>query len=124
MRDKGSKLSRKQQIVIGALLESTTIKVAAQNAGVGEASIYRWLQDYKFRCAFRDAKRRVVEQAVTHLQQACGEAVDVLRLIMQDSNSPANSRVSSARTILDMAIRAVEIEDLTSRIERLEQVLQ
>ncbi len=124
MIEKGSKLPRKQQVAIVALLQTDTIRAAAKVAGVGEASIYRWLQDSKFQCAYRDAKRRVVDQAVTQLQQACGEAVAVLRSIMQDSNNPSSSRVASARTILDMAIRAVEIEDLALRIERLEIAVQ
>jgi hypothetical protein len=124
MRDKRSKLSRKQQVAIAALLESDTIKTAAQTAQVGEATIYRWLQNHDFQCAFRDAKRLVVEQAVTNLQRACGKAVETLLTIMQDADNPATARVSCAKAILDTAIKAVEINDLASRIERLEEAIQ
>jgi hypothetical protein len=124
MIEKGSKLTRKQQVVIVALLQSDTIRAAAQTAGIGEATIFRWLQNHDFQCAFRDTKRLVVEQAVTNLQRACGKAVETLLTIMQDADNPATARVSCAKAILDTAIKAVEIDDLASRIERLEEATQ
>jgi len=49
-----------------------------------------------------------------------GEAVDVLRKVMTDSDNPAGSRVTAARIILDTALKVVEMEDLESRIATLE----
>ena len=40
---------------------------------------------------------------------------------MDDPESPPQVRVSAARTILDLAYRGAEIEDLAVRIEMLEQ---
>ena len=42
------------------------------------------------------------------------------RAVMHDSESPASARVSAAKTILDTAIKAVELEDLEQRLTALE----
>ena len=62
----------------------------------------------------------MVEQAVSGLQQAAGEAVAVLATIAGDAAQPAGARVSAARTILDQAFRGMEVLDLAARIEQLE----
>jgi len=47
-----------------------------------------------------------------------------LRDVMNDTESPASARVSAARAILEIAVKAVELEDLEARIEELERLLQ
>ncbi len=54
------------------------------------------------------------------MQQATGEAVETLRQVMQDPEAPARAKVSAARTILETAVKAVELEDLEERIAYLE----
>jgi len=93
---------------------------AAQAADVGESTVFRWLQDPDFQEAFQKAKQQTVRQAITRLQQVTGEAVDVLKKVMTDSGSPAGSRVTAARIILDTALKAVEMEDLEARVAALE----
>jgi len=40
--------------------------------------------------------------------------------ISQDVNCPASARVSAARTVLELALKGVELEDLAVRVEELE----
>lgn len=119
-----AKMSHKQEKAIAALLSEKTIAAAALTAGIGEATLLRWLKDEPFATAYREARREVVTQAVSQLQRASGEAVDTLREVASDASAPASSRVAAARVILDTAIRAVELEDLAVRVERLEELLQ
>jgi hypothetical protein len=62
----------------------------------------------------------VVQQAVVQVQHATGTAVHTLLTVMQDANAPASAKVSAAKTILETAIKAVELEDLEARIAALE----
>jgi hypothetical protein len=117
----GAKLPRKKQQAIAALIEAPTIKEAAGIVGIGEATLFRWLQDTDFQIAYRDAKRRVVDQAITRIQRISGQAVETLKNIMIDNDMPASSRVTAARAVLDMSVKAVELENLTSRIEAIEE---
>ena len=124
MQGHGEKLTRKQEQAIAALLAAPSVGEAAQQTGVSEPTLYRWLKHDAFQTAYRAARREVVRQAVAHLQRASGEAVHTLQAIMGNAEAPASARVSAARTVLDTAIKAVELEDLEARIAMLEQQRQ
>ena len=76
-------MSRRQDALISALLLAPTLAEAAQTAGIGEATAWRWLKDKAFRNAYREARREVVRQAVAQVQQACSIAVTTLTAVMQ-----------------------------------------
>lgn len=121
MRGHGEKITRKQEQAIAALLAQPSVGEAALAANIAESMLYRWLQKHDgFKTAYQAARREVVRQAIVQVQSACGKAVETLRSIMDDSNAPASARVSAARTVLDMAVKAVELEDLEQRIAALE----
>jgi uncharacterized small protein (DUF1192 family) len=121
MTGHGEKLTRKQEQAITALLTCSSITDAAAQCGLAEVIIRRWLKQEAMQAAYRDARREVVRQAITQVQQATGEAVETLRQVMQDVDAPASAKVSAAKTILDTAVKAVELEDLEVRIAALEQ---
>jgi hypothetical protein len=117
-------LSRKQQAAIASLISHRTIEEAAQIACVGKTALFRWFQDEAFQNAYREARSEVVRQAIAQAQNACSEAVDVLRGIMNDDKSPASTRVSAAKSVLETSIKAVELEDIINRIKKLEDKIQ
>lgn len=119
----GEKLSRKKDQAIVALITEPTMKAAADKIGITTPTLYKWLKLPEFRSAYMQAKREAVSVAITRLQQAATEAVEALRAIMNDASKPASARVAAARSILEMAIKAVELEDLEIRIEELERLM-
>lgn len=119
----GEKLSRKKDQAVMALITEPTIKAAAQKVGITTPTLHKWLKLPEFRSAYMAAKREAVTVAIARLQQAAAEAVEALRAIMNDTSKPASARVSAARSILELAIKAIEIEDLEVRIEELELVI-
>src|SRR5256885_2253272 len=121
MKAHGERLSRKQELAIAALLTCSAITDAAKQCGIGEVTLHRWLKEPTFQAAYRDARRAVVQQAITQVQQATGEAVETLRAVMQDPEAPASARVSAAKAVLETALKGVELEDLEARITALEQ---
>lgn len=123
MKGHGAKLPRKQQQAIAALIEYPTMKEAAKTVGIGEVTLFRWMQDQEFQRAYRRAKKQVVDQAISRLQQVSREAVEALRAVMNDADKPPSARVTAAKAVLDMSIKAIEIEDLEARINALEQKL-
>ena len=113
----GEKLPRRKEQAISALLLHATLSEAATALAVDESTLRRWLrEDTAFQTAYRDARRAVVQQAITQVQRATGEAVETLRNIMQDAEAPASSRVVAARVVLDMSLHTIEIEDLEQRV--------
>jgi ribosomal protein L3 len=109
--------------VISALLTEQSIEDAAVKAGVGSRSIHRWLrEDAAFQAAYNQAKREVVRQAQSQLQRGAGKAVAALIEVLDDPLVQASAKVSAARTILEYAVRAVELDDLDTRVQALERV--
>jgi hypothetical protein len=120
----GEKLTRKQDQAIAALITCPSILDAARQSGIAEVTLYRWLKLAGFQAGYTAARRAVVQQAIVQVQQATGEAVETLRAIMHDPEAPASARVSAAKTILETAVKAVELEDLAIRIAALEAATQ
>lgn len=58
------------------------------------------------------------------MQRVSGEAVEALADVMNNKRSPASSRVHFAWAVLELAIKAIELEDLESRLAVLEEDLQ
>ncbi len=123
MSGHGEKLTRKQEMAIAALLTAPTVTDAAKAAGVSEATLARWQSDPVFAEVYRAARRQVLTQATSRLSQACSDAVDTLKTIMEDEDAPASSRVTAARAILDYSYKALELEELDARVAVIEQAL-
>lgn len=114
-------LPQKQTKAIISLLSCPTVSEAATQAGVNESTVWRWMKEQAFQDALQEAKQKIVAQAIIQLQQATGEAVGTLRGIMADGEAPASARVTAAKAVLDMAVKAIKMEDLEARLMTLEQ---
>ncbi len=120
MTGHGEKYTRKQEQAIIALMTAPTMADAAKAAGISEITLWRWLQLPAFLQRYREAKRQAFGQAISQLQQAAVDAVRTLRAVATDEEASPSARVSAARAILEIGVKAVEIEDLTARLEELE----
>jgi hypothetical protein len=108
MSGHGEKLSRRQEVAIAALLTEPTQAAAAAKAGIGEATLRRWLQLPPFRAAYRQASRELVAAAVGRMQAATGEAVDTLLAVAKDGKKDAD-RVRAAVAVLDHAFKGFDL---------------
>lgn len=122
MTVESAKFTRKKEQAIANLLQKPTIAEAAQETGIAEVTLFRWLQDPDFNTAYKQARREVVSSAVGFLQYAASSAVRVLVSVMNDTDSPASSRVTAARAVIETAIKAVELQDFEERISALEEL--
>jgi hypothetical protein len=123
MTGHGQKLSRKKEQAIAALLSQPSIGGAAEKIGIGEKTLFRWLQLDEFQRAYKNARRQVIDQTIAQIQSVMSEAVRTLLNVMSDDATPASAKVSAARALLDIGFKVVEIEDLESRIEKIEKNL-
>jgi hypothetical protein len=124
MAGSSSKLSRKQEEAIVALLGQRSMEEAARVAGVGARTLYRWMGEPEFDAAYRKAKRTAFRQSVARLQQASSAAVSTLLKVMVDPSTPASTRVRAADSVLDHSAKAIEIEDIEARVAALEVAAQ
>ncbi len=119
-----SGLSAKQERGIAALLSEASIAAAAVQIGVTERTVYRWLEDPTFVEAYRQARQHVVQQSLVRVQALTSNAVRVLEAVMTEAGVPPGTRLAAAKVALEYAVKAVELEDLTARLSRLEQLYE
>jgi AcrR family transcriptional regulator len=124
MSGHGQKMDQKKDRAIAALLHAESIREAAKEAGLAEATLHRYLKDESFKEAYRAAKREIVDHAICHLQRSSGKAVKALVSVIEDKEAPASARVTAAKTILEMSLNALECEGLEKRISHLEEVVK
>jgi len=115
-------MEAKQEKALAALLVSPTIAAAAKTASVGETTLFRWLQEPAFQEAYRAARLQVLSAATMQLRQASGAAVETLTRNLTCGN--AGAEIRAAATILEMAYKSAEVEDLAARVEEMEQFLK
>jgi AcrR family transcriptional regulator len=107
---------------LAALLESSSITDAAKSCGLSQETLYRYLREKEFVADYRNARRQVVENSITQLQQASGEAVEALRRNLSCSYPQAEIR--AAQIILDNALKGVELVDILERLEQIENAVE
>ena len=117
----GNKLSRKKEQAIVALLEEPTVRDAAERVKISPTTLYKWMALPEFDSAYKQARRDAMGAAIARLQKASNEAVDTLREVMGDQEATPASRVTAARAVLDLALKATEIEQIEERLSELER---
>lgn len=106
---------------IASLLATSTIHEAADQCGVSERTLKRWLAMPEFQAAFSEAKSDMLKAATSKLRREAGAAVDVLSSVAGDTEAPAASRVTAGRALLELAFKSHETEVLEERIAALER---
>ena len=114
-------LTPKQHLALEALLRTGSINGAAKAANVTRQTINKWLKLPAFQAAYRDARRRLVDRAVIQLQRHSEAASIRLLGLLTDKNVPHATVLAACKTVLELALHAVEIDDFEARIAALEQ---
>lgn len=122
MTGHGEKFGRKKELAIGALLTCPSLPAAAASCGISESTLRRWLQNETFARRYRRERTRMLESTVSLLRQKSVAAVETLAEVADDKQSPSGARVSAARSLVELAIKGAEMQDLEARIDDLEQL--
>lgn len=112
-------LTPRQHSALSALMSEPTIRKASEASGVPEKTMYTWLRDASFQAEYRVMRREATQQAIARLQQFSASAAATMVSLMASGN-PAAIRLAAARSVLEYAVKAVEIEDIQQRLEALE----
>ena len=121
MRGHGEKFGRKKEEAIAALLTLRNTDEAARAIGIDPSTLLRWMKLPEFDAAFREAKRAAFSQAIARLHQMSSAAVTTLGKVMVDPSTPPATKVRAADSILGHTAKAIEIEDIETRVTALEQ---
>ena len=120
---KQSKRERQREQLILALLQQPGLEKASAAAGISATTAWRISKTPEFQEEYRRARRDTFSQSIARLQHATSAAVSTLLKVMVDKDAPAASRVRAAHWVLGHAAEAIEQEDLSVRMEELEQAI-
>jgi hypothetical protein len=116
-------LSRRHEAVLVALIANPKIADAAKVAGVGEATVFRLLQDEAFQKRYREAQSEALNTALGSIQGAATQAITTLGEICT-SGVNETARVQASKAILDYTFKVREQFDLENRLKQLETNLK
>ena len=106
-----------------AMLTHSNLEAVADAVKISRITVWRWLKNpivvEKLRAARRDYMRRTTSK----LQQLAHESVECLAEL-QRSGKNESVRVSAARALLELALKAVDTEDVQMRLDALEQTIK
>ena len=123
MTHTAEKLPGKQEAALVALLNNPTVRDAAKEAKLSEATLWRYLRDEAFEARYREAKRELVGHTLMRLQANASEAAKVLMDVASNTEQPASARVAAARAIIDHALNGAKLADLQSDVDEIKRML-
>lgn len=115
-------LSRKQRAAVAALLSCGTVRAAAEQAGVSERQLYRWLEMPAFRAEVQRSVDGAVEISLRLLSDTSRIAVMTLRKVLEDRRSSPSVKVRAAGVVLSHLLALKELTELQRRVAALEGV--
>jgi len=120
--DGESKLTTRQLKFLPVLLASPTYTQACQAGRVSRDTLYEWLRQPQFKAEFERQRDEFVAQGFALLSQSVVKAVETLVGLL-DAGDGRLKRLA-AKDILDQHTKFRELEDLTRRIEHIEERLE
>lgn len=119
-----AELNIRQDRFLKALLQCASVDQACKEAGINRTTGYKYLKDDSFMDEYRSLRRDAMQQVTAQLQKKSEEAVQVLAEVMNDKEAPHASRVTSAKNVLDVAYRSLELDDLQQEVDKLKTALE
>jgi hypothetical protein len=104
-----------------ALAVGKPVRTAAQEAGVGERTLYSWLRQPVFKGRVSELRERLISEAVGRLSRAMAAAVQVLVRLLKSEDEV--TRLRAARAILELGVQVREHGELGPRLQAIEDRL-
>lgn len=115
-------LTRGQRRAIPALLECATIAEAAEQAEVGERTLYRYLADPQFKRALRQWQAKVIAESAAALIGSRPKAIETLLEALDDETASWSEKIRAANYLMGHSGTVIELDALIERLDGLEEV--
>lgn len=120
----GSKLGRKLEAAVSAVLSARNQEEAAKSVGVSLKTLQRWQKLPEFEKALRAARLTAFRQSLAKLQQASVPAVTTLLKILLDPAAPLALKARCSNYIIEQTRRGIEIDEIEARVAELERAAE
>ena len=117
-------LTRNQRRAVNVWSQAKTMTEVATMIGVNPSTLHRWRRESSdFRAAIQALQGESLQDATLQLVSEQSASIDTLAMLRDDPDSPPQVRRGSARDLMDLSARFVELQDLEARLSELEQRL-
>ena len=106
-------------VLLLALAKGATVRSAAEQAGISEATAFRRLRDAAFVAELNRVRGELWNAALGKLTQASSKAVDRLTMLIDDGESDS-VRLAASVKLLELGTRLRDSVEFATRLERLE----
>ena len=116
-----SKKRLQDEAIISALISEGSIKGASELLECSTRTLYERMKKPQFKELYAQAKADILKTATAKLQGNLCKAIDTLVEVMTDEKTAPQTRVNSAVSILQYAVRFTEATDIIERLEIIEK---
>lgn len=120
MTRKSSMTTPRQNRGIEALLRMRSIPLAAEEVGVSARTVYRWLEDPRFKAELSKAEGVAIDTASRNLVRLADSALALITQVLANSDITPAVRLRAAGMILDNLIALRELRTTEERLSQLE----
>jgi hypothetical protein len=117
-----SSITTKQQKAIAALLSEPTLGKAAKAAGIGERTLYNWLNEPNFKAALRSAEKELLDNVTRRLAAGQVLALDTLQKLIQSARHES-TKLRASVSWLELSLKFRDMQDIEDRLTALEAAL-
>jgi hypothetical protein len=118
-----AELTPQQEKAIELLLTHGSFVRVADELQIDRTTLWLWRKDPRFAKTYREARQAISERTRELLQLAATQAVKRLVELMNDSDVPASVQFASARSIIELHYKGMEIEDIQASVDELRQLI-
>lgn len=119
-----SELSRKQETFLLSLLSLSTLRAAANAAGISEDTGARWLKLPEVQARYQELKKHYIDDSLNELVGHTSEAISCMVGMMKDEEAPHAVRLRAAQLVIENVVELQKASDLEKQIQELKQLIQ
>ena len=118
-------MTKKQIVFLAELLQCGTIKEAYQNAGISEATAYRWMrEDKEFKEELQKRKTEMLNDVSITMQVGFSDAVNELMEIIRKPDVSDQVKINAIDCLFRNARPIIEEVDILNRLQAVEESLK
>lgn len=115
-------LTPTQLKAIHYILESNSIREAAKKVRVSRGTLYNWMREESFNERLKKERQDLFNWSLSLLKQATQKAVNELINLLNSKDE--TTRRLTAKEIINLSLRTIEIKQLEERITEIEQIIE
>lgn len=111
-------MTPRKEKALRALLTCKTKREAAEQAGLSEKTLWKYMHtDEEFMERYSAACRDLVADASRQAKQALSPAITALQAILEDPEANDSSKIAASRALIEAALKLTEVNDILGILE-------